>query len=136
VSGALYLDTSALLRAVLEAGVSADLAARLRAASLLMTSRLTLVESSRAFLRLRALGETPEDRLTEAEREVDELLARCEIWELTPKVCDLARGIAPRTTLRTLDALHLATYVLARRRIAGLELLTTDERLRDATTGV
>jgi predicted nucleic acid-binding protein len=136
VGAALYLDTSALLRAVLEAGLPPDLAARLRATSLLVTSRLTLVESSRALLRLRAVGATPEDRLAEAEREVDELLARCEIWELTPKVCELARGIVPRTALRTLDALHLATYALARRQITGLELLTADARLRDAVTSV
>jgi hypothetical protein len=38
--------------------------------------------------------------------------------------------------LRALDAIHLATYVLARRRLAGLELLTTDDRLQHAATGV
>jgi hypothetical protein len=34
--------------------------------------------------------------------------------------------------LRTLDALHLATFLLARARIEGLELLTADQRLEDA----
>jgi hypothetical protein len=34
--------------------------------------------------------------------------------------------------VRTLDALHLATFVLARRKIAGLELLTVDARLAEA----
>jgi predicted nucleic acid-binding protein len=48
----------------------------------------------------------------------------------------MACQVAPTSTLRTLDALHLATYLLARRRIADLELLTADQRLLDAARGV
>jgi hypothetical protein len=47
-------------------------------------------------------------------------------------VCELAEVVAPTTLLRSLDALHLATYTLARRQIEGLELLTADVRLREA----
>jgi hypothetical protein len=38
--------------------------------------------------------------------------------------------------LRALDAIHLATFVLARRRIAEIELLTVDDRLRNAAAAV
>jgi hypothetical protein len=34
--------------------------------------------------------------------------------------------------LRSLDALHLATFSLARREIPGLRLLSADDRLRSA----
>jgi hypothetical protein len=51
---------------------------------------------------------------------------------LSPAVCDLACLLAPDKALRTLDALHLATFLMARRRIEGLELLTADQRLQDA----
>jgi hypothetical protein len=34
--------------------------------------------------------------------------------------------------LRTLDALHLATFLMARGRIEALELLTADHRLEEA----
>jgi hypothetical protein len=44
----------------------------------------------------------------------------------------LASEVSPTKPLRTLDALHLSTYVLARRRIPGLELRTTDTRLAEA----
>lgn len=128
----LYLDTSAVLRALLEAGTSPDLEERLRRAEALITSRLALVETARAFRRLRQAGAIPEARLGDAERDVAVLWARCELWELSPEVCELACSVAPRHPLRALDALHLATFVLARRRIAGLELLTADERLREA----
>jgi hypothetical protein len=40
--------------------------------------------------------------------------------------------VAPGKPLRALDALHLATFVLARRRIDGLEMFTVDDRLREA----
>jgi len=130
----LYLDTSAVLRAVLETGTTPDVEAKIRAAPALVTSRLSLVESSRALLRIRTLEEIPEQRLADAEREIEAVWARCEIWELSRAVCDLARQVAPTKALRTLDALHFATFVLARRRLEGLELVTADARLLDAAS--
>jgi len=132
---ALYLDTSAVLRAVLEVGTSPSLETRIRAAEVLLTSRLSVVESSRAILRLRQLGRLSETKLADAERDIESLWARCDLWELTPAVCETARRVAPSKLLRTLDALHLATFVLARQRIVDLELVTADERLQAAADG-
>ena len=129
---ALYVDTSAVLRATLETGTTREVEARLESAQTLLTSRLTLVEAARALLRVRQLGRVSESRIADVERELEQLWARCELWELTPAVCELARHVAPGKTLRALDALHLATVLLARRRIEGLVLLTVDDRLREA----
>jgi len=129
---ALYLDTSAVLRAVLEAGTTPAVEERVRRAKLLVTSRLSPVEAARALVRLRRSASFPEARLGDAEREIASLWARCDLWELTPTVCELACHVAPGTPLRALDALHLATFVLARRRIQGLEMLTADDRLQQA----
>jgi len=74
--------------------------------------------------------------VADAGREMDALWARCEIWEITPLVCDTACQVAPTKGLPTLHALHLATYLLARRHIENLELLTADHRLLDAARGV
>ena len=128
----LYLDSSAILRPVLEMGLSPDVEARLAEAEVLVTSRLSLVETARAFLRVRSLDEKPESLIADAERSVRSLWHRCEIWEVSRQVCELAETVAPGTLLRSLDALHLATYSLARREIEGLEILTADSRLRDA----
>ena len=128
----LYLDSSAILRSVLEQGLSPDIEARLSRADILVTSRLSLVETARAFSRVRLLGEKPERAIADAERSVRSLWRRCEIWELSREVCELAEAVAPTTLLRSLDALHLATYSLARREIENLELLTADVRLREA----
>jgi predicted nucleic acid-binding protein len=135
VAASLYLDTSAVLRAVLETGTTSDLESKIRAAPTLVTSRLALVESARAVLRLRMSDQIPEGQLADAEREIEAVWARCEIWELTRAVCELARHVAPTKPLRSLDALHLATFVLARRRLEGLELVSVDRRLLDAATG-
>jgi predicted nucleic acid-binding protein len=132
----LYLDTSAVLRAVVETGTTPDVEERIRLAPVLITSRLSQVEASRALLRLRRQGHIAEARLADAERELASLWARCELWEVTPSVCEEARRVAPQKALRALDALHLATFLGARRRIEGLEMMTVDERLQDAAGGV
>lgn len=129
---ALYLDSSAVLRPVLEQGLSPEVERRLERADVLVTSRLSLVETSRAFLRVRLLGELPEAAVADAERSVRALWRRCDVWEIGREVCALAELVAPSLLVRTLDALHLATYSLARREIEDLHLLTADERLRNA----
>jgi len=136
MSTCLYLDTSAVLRAILENGTSPEVEARIAAARALVTSRLSLVESSRALQRLRQLGQVSEAKLADAQREVNSVWARCELWELTPAVCEMARQVAAGKSLRTLDALHLATFILARERIEGLELVTVDDRLQEAVGAV
>lgn len=128
----LYVDTSAVLRAVLERGLSPEVEQRLGETRYLITSRLSLIESARALHRLRRQG-TPEVTLADVARELDSLWARCTVWELTRDVCELAARAAPHHPLRTLDALHLATWLIARRRLGDVELLTTDSRLEQAS---
>ncbi len=122
-----------MLRAVLESGTSPVVEKRIKSAHTLITSRLSLVETARALLRLRALGQASEEQISDAARDTAAVWNHCEVWELTPTVCEMAEQVAPRILLRTLDAIHLATYLLARRNIEGLELLTTDHRLLEAT---
>lgn len=135
MSDVVYVDTSAVLRAVLERGMTPEVEQKLGAARYIITSRLSLVEASRALARLRLSG-TSEPAIADATREVDSLWARATLWELTPAVCELSGHIAPQLPLRTLDALHLATWLLARRRLGEVELLTTDERLAEASAAI
>jgi predicted nucleic acid-binding protein len=132
VTGAVYLDSSAILRALLESGTTPAVARKIKEAQVLVTSRLSQVECARAILRLQGSPGASEAGLADAERELGALWARCELWEITADVCDLSCRVAPRKPLRTLDAIHLATFLLARKRIEGLELLSTDRRLEEA----
>lgn len=131
----LYLETSAVLAVVLEQGAPPGLSERVRAAPRLFTSRLSLVESARALHRLRLDGALGETALADAAREMDAVWARCHVWELTPGICASAAVVAPRHRLRTLDALHLATYLEARRRVGDVALVTADRRLEEAAGG-
>jgi predicted nucleic acid-binding protein len=132
MSVVLYLDTSVVLRAVLERGASPELEQRIGEARVLITSRLALLEAARALLRLRHDAALREEALADAAREIDSIWARCAIWELTAPVCELATQIAPQKPLRTLDALHLATYLLVRRHLGSdVAMLTADRRLEE-----
>ena len=72
----------------------------------------------------------------DVERELEQLWARCTLWEVTRAICDRASVVAPTTGLRTLDALHLATFLEARRRLGPhVELVSADERMIRALGG-
>jgi hypothetical protein len=58
-SAAIYLDTSVALRATLEQGTTPEIESRIASAPVLVTSRLSLVESARALLRVGFREEWP-----------------------------------------------------------------------------
>lgn len=108
MSAPLYLDTSAVLRALLESGTSPQVEERIKKAPLLVTSRLSLVEAARAVHQLRSQGNVSEQALADASRELDNLWTRCEVWGLTSDVCELAERVAPwmRSTSRLISSLE------------------------------
>ena len=112
---ALYLDTSAVLRATLETGTTPEVEGLMASSRILLTSRLSLVECARALIRARELHRVSERDLADVQSELDSLWSRCGIGEPT---------------------LHLATFLTARRRIACLELLTVDRYLKEAAGAV
>jgi predicted nucleic acid-binding protein len=57
------------------------------------------------------------------------LWAKTDFLEINREICELACVVAPRSRLRSLDALHLATYHRALKADPGLELLSFDRRL-------
>lgn len=52
------------------------------------------------------------------------------VLRLDPEIVDRARQPFPEEPIRTLDALHLASALTARSAVAGLELLSLDDRIR------
>lgn len=128
-----YLDSSIVLRATLEAGTNPELERKLGDTEVLVTSRLSLVECARALARAIETARITELQRADAQGRIQALWARCHVWEITRAICERAMSVAPGTGLRTLDAIHLATFLESRRRLgADVELLTADERLRGA----
>ncbi len=132
----IYIDSSAVVRAVLERGLPRATARALATSSTLIVSRLALVETTRALHRARLEKRVSADALARAADEADDLWQRCEIWEVSRSVCEEAAAVAQDLALRTLDAIHIATFVVARKRLPTLRLLTTDVRMLAAATHV
>jgi predicted nucleic acid-binding protein len=126
----LYLESSALLRLVLNQDGAPEVARRISEASEVLGSRLVKVEGERALLRM-ALDHPEQSRnLPALQARLAEVCSQMEFLEMTREVCDLAGRIAPGSRLRSLDAIHLATFEMLRRLDPSAEMLTFDERVR------
>jgi predicted nucleic acid-binding protein len=95
-----------------------------------LTSSLTLIECDRVLIRAVATTLLPE--ATAAERRA--VLARTAdhwvVFDLDAEVMERARRPFPAEPIRTLDAIHLATAVLARSLVPDLAVVSLDERIR------
>jgi hypothetical protein len=115
-----YLDASAIVKLVVVEAETAALEADAAHRSGLVTSRLGATEVRRAAHR--AGGR----RLLQ---QVDAVLEALVVIEMTPAMFDRAAGLLP-STLRTLDALHLAAALETG--LPSLDFITYDARLADA----
>jgi predicted nucleic acid-binding protein len=129
---ALYVETSALLRVLFQEAPFTELAQRIDAAERLATSRLTRIECARALRRVARERRASDVDVARAGHELALLFDRVEIVEISAEIGDLAERVAPDSALRSLDAIHLASWQLLRRIDPDLELLTADQRLATA----
>ncbi|MBI3914596.1 MAG: type II toxin-antitoxin system VapC family toxin [Chloroflexi bacterium] len=132
-----YLDTSALIKRYLDEIGSSWMRGLAQAASsdLLISSRLTTVEISSAFARrLREGTVTKEDYADHLAVFDEDCNTLYHLVELSPEILDLARDLTARHPLRALDALQLASALLANRVFLNLNLpsltfVSADDRL-------
>ncbi len=129
---AVFLETSALGRALFGEKGGAEVNEALRRANRIVASRLLKVEIERAIMRQVIDDADFEKQLSKIEAEAGKLWARVNFIEITRDICERAGKMAPRSRLRTLDAIHLATFRLVQKADPAVELLTFDERLREA----
>ncbi len=127
---AVFLESSALLRFVFSQAGAAEVDAKLDGAGRVIGSRLLRIECERAVLRYAVDRPGSVRRLPELNHSLREVWPLVDLWDITEDICELAGRIAPNTHLRSLDAIHLATWQRAREHHPGLEFLTFDDRLR------
>ncbi|HZW99258.1 MAG TPA: type II toxin-antitoxin system VapC family toxin [Trueperaceae bacterium] len=118
-----YLDSSAIVKLVVREHESDALAEFLDGKPVLVSSALAKTEVLRALL---PLGE-------EAQRRGETALEAIELIAISDDVLDAA-GRLPPATLRSLDAIHLATAVLLGSDLQSL--LTYDRRMRATATAM
>jgi uncharacterized protein len=124
-----YLETSALLAALLERDAAARNA--LRGKRRRITSALTFAEATRALVRARVA-----QRLTPADeraglRWLQAFRRRCDVVAITDAVLARAGRPFPVEPIRTLDALHLATAELLGEPPQLVTIVTRDSRVID-----
>lgn len=128
----LYAESSAVLAWLLGEDAASRVRRALTSADLVLASDLTLVECDRVLLRAVMLGEMTEGAAADCRAHLNMAAAHWNVLRLGPDIIDRARRPFPTEPLRTLDALHLASAVVARAAVAGLGLLSLDDRIRGA----
>ena len=98
----------------------------------MLSSTLTLIECDRVLIRATAIGALEEAVAAERRALLRTAVEHWILFDLDPEIVDRARRPFPKEPVRTLDAIHLATAVLAQSLVPDLELLSLDDRVRGA----
>jgi predicted nucleic acid-binding protein len=129
-----YAESSAILAWLLDENSAADVRRSLAAAEIIVASDLTLIECDRVLVRAAALGELTEAEAADRRAHLTAAASHWQILRVAPEIVERARQPFPGEPIRTLDAIHLASALVARTAIAGLSLLSLDDRVRRAGT--
>ena len=128
----LYAESSAVLAWLLGEEAGLRVRAILSNAELVIASDLTVLECDRVLVRALTLGEIDEATTADRRAYLNAAATHWHVLRLSPDIIERDRHPFPAEPIRTLDALHLASALAARGAIAGVELLTLDDRLRRA----
>jgi len=126
----LYAESSAILAWLLDEEAGTFVRQTLAKTEIVVASDLTLIECDRVLHRAAVLGELTEAEVADRRAHVATAASHWHVLRIGPEVVDRARQPFPGDPIRTLDAMHLASVLVARSAVAGLELLSLDERIR------
>jgi uncharacterized protein with PIN domain len=132
----LYAESSAVLAWLLDEDSAPEVRRHLATAKLIVASDLTLIECDRVLTRAFELGELSEGEAADRHAHLAVAAAHWHVMRIAPEVVDRSRQPFPAEPIRTLDAIHLASALLGRANVAGLKLLSLDERIRKSATGL
>jgi predicted nucleic acid-binding protein len=127
-----YAESSAVLAWLLDEPSGPAVRQLLAAADAVVASDLTLIECDRVLQRAAVLGELTEAEAADRRAHLAMATAHWHVLRIGPEVVDRARRPFPGEPIRTLDAIHLASVLFARSALAGIELLSLDDRIRKA----
>jgi predicted nucleic acid-binding protein len=128
----LYAESSAVLAWLLDEETGATVRELLATNPLIIASDLTLIECDRALHRAVTLGELSEADAADRRAHLAVAATHWTLLRIGPEIVQRARLPFPGAPVRTLDAIHLASLLLARSAVAGLTLLSLDARVRSA----
>lgn len=126
----LYAESSAVLSWLLGETTAPTIRRLLASAELVIASDLTLVECDRVLVRAVVLGDISEAESASRRAELNAAAAHWTLLRLGADVIDRARQRFVNEPIRTLDALHLASALVARAAVPDVEVLSLDEAVR------
>lgn len=125
-----YLESSAALCWLFNEEHGDQVLTTLRAARKVVCSRLTLIECRRVIHRAALAGRINEAEAADLTAVLAQAAARWAVLEISRQVADRAEGRFPAEPVRTLDAVHLGSALALRELLPGLNVLSTDDRIR------
>ena len=132
----LYAEPSAVLAWLLSDPDCAEVGRYLAGSELVLTSELTTLECHRALIRDTVSGTFTE---ADAARERARLIRTLDHWvclRIEEDVLERARRPFPIEPVRSLDAIHLASALVAKSAVPEVTLLTLDQRVRECGHGL
>ena len=103
---------------------------------IIITSELTVAECERVLIRAAALKEMAEGEAADRRAQLAEAAADWHLLQISADVLLRVRQPFPLEPVRTPDAIHLASALVARSAIPGLQMLSLDERIRSNARGM
>lgn len=100
----------------------------------MLASDLTVIECRRALIRAAAAGALPEATAQKRRAQLRRTLEHWILFRLEEEIVERASRAFPLEPIRTLDAIHLATALLAQSLVPDLTLLSLDDRVRENGT--
>lgn len=126
---AVYVETSALMRALLEE--DERLTQRILEAAERVTSELTFAEASRSLWRALRKGRITVVQQRAILQALRDFRAHCEVLQIDAAVLERVGQEFPVEFLGTLDALHLSSVLVYEEKVGPLTVLSVDNRLRE-----
>ena len=127
-----YAESSAVLAWLLEQEHGEAVAATLAQSALVIASDLTLIECDRVMIRAVALNQLRESEAAQRQARLNAVSARWTLLALDEEISERARRPFPAEPIRTLDAIHLASALVARKAVPEIAMLSLDDRIREA----
>jgi predicted nucleic acid-binding protein len=128
----LYAESSAVLAWLLEQEHGEKVADTLARADLVIASDLTLIECDRVLIRAVVLNELRESDAVQRQARLNAVSARWTLLTLDEEIVERVRRPFPVEPVRTLDAIHVASALSARKAVSDVTVLSLDARVRTA----
>lgn len=123
----LYVETSAVLRWILDQPGWEEILLQIESASRVVSSHLTLLECERILAR--NVSPSNPGGSAAARAKIVRMVGEWTLFEIDAPIRERAGQPFPVEPLRTLDSLHLATVLELERAIGPITLLSCDERV-------